>query len=155
MLTNMQKAAFSSFLGSVVEYYDFFIYGTAAALVFNQIFFSQEDKTTGTLAALLTFGIGYIARPAGALILVISAINMVEKSLMLVLMLMGLATFGIGILPTYQDIGIFAPLFLVFFRLMQGLSAGGEQVGASLLTMEHAPSGKKAFILVGYLMALP
>ncbi|EOE5312906.1 MFS transporter [Acinetobacter baumannii] len=141
-----KKAAFSSFLGSVVEYYDFFIYGTAAALVFNQIFFSQEDKTTGTLAALLTFGIGYIARPAGALIFGhIGDKYGRKKSLMLVLMLMGLATFGIGILPTYQDIGIFAPLFLVFFRLMQGLSAGGEQVGASLLTMEHAPSGKKAF----------
>ncbi|MER8322302.1 MFS transporter, partial [Acinetobacter baumannii] len=87
------------------------------ALVFNQIFFSQEDKTTGTLAALLTFGIGYIARPAGALIVGhIGDKYGRKKSLMLVLMLMGLATFGIGILPTYQDIGIFAPLFLVFFR---------------------------------------
>ncbi|MEX3013507.1 hypothetical protein AB3515_09545 [Acinetobacter baumannii] len=80
---------------------------------------------------------------------------MVEKIINASFNVNGTITFGIGILPTYQDIGIFAPLFLVFFRLMQGLSAGGEQVGASLLTMEHAPSGKRLFILVGYLMALP
>ncbi|GAB7533375.1 MFS transporter [Pseudomonas sp. 3A(2025)] len=141
-----RKAAFGSFLGSVVEYYDFFIYGSAAALVFSTLFFPSSDPMAGTLAALATFGVGYIARPIGALLFGHLGDRLGRKHvLMLTLLLMGIATTTIGLLPTYASIGAWAPGLLVACRLLQGLSAGGEQVGASLLTMEHAPGKKKAF----------
>lgn len=141
-----RRAAFGSFLGSVVEYYDFFIYGSAAALVFNKIFFPSDDPMAGTLAALATFGVGYIARPIGALLFGHLGDRLGRKQvLMMTLLLMGLATFTIGLLPTHASIGAWAPALLVLCRLLQGLSAGGEQVGASLLTMEHAPGKNKAF----------
>ncbi|WP_416199535.1 MAG: MFS transporter [Pseudomonas helleri] len=141
-----RKAAFGSFLGSVVEYYDFFIYGSAAALVFNKLFFPSDDPMAGTLAALATFGVGYIARPIGAMLFGHMGDRFGRKQvLMLTLLLMGLATFTIGLLPTHASIGAWAPALLVLCRLLQGLSAGGEQVGASLLTMEHAPGKKKSF----------
>lgn len=141
-----RKAAIGSFLGSVVEYYDFFIYGSAAALVFSTLFFPSSDPMAGTLAALATFGVGYIARPIGALLFGHLGDRIGRKKvLMMTLVLMGMATTVIGLLPTYATIGAWAPALLVACRLIQGLSAGGEQVGASLLTMEHAPGKKKAF----------
>ncbi|MFS0827002.1 MFS transporter [Pseudomonas phoenicis] len=141
-----RRAAFGSFLGSVVEYYDFFIYGSAAALVFSTLFFPSTDPMAGTLAALATFGVGYIARPIGALVCGHLGDRLGRKQvLMMTLLLMGIATFSIGLLPTYASIGPWAPALLVLCRLLQGFSAGGEQVGASLLTMEHAPSKHKAF----------
>ncbi|MNH08753.1 Proline/betaine transporter [compost metagenome] len=141
-----RRAAFGSFLGSVVEYYDYFIYGSAAALVFSALFFPSSDPMAGTLAALATFGVGYIARPVGALVCGHLGDRIGRKQvLMMTLLLMGIATFTIGLLPTYASIGAWAPALLVFCRLLQGFSAGGEQVGASLLTMEHAPGKHKAF----------
>ncbi|MNM36081.1 Proline/betaine transporter [compost metagenome] len=141
-----RRAAFGSFLGSVVEYYDFFIYGSAAALVFSALFFPSSDPMAGTLAALATFGVGYIARPVGALVCGHLGDRIGRKQvLMMTLLLMGIATFTIGLLPTYASIGAWAPALLVVCRLLQGFSAGGEQVGASLLTMEHAPGKHKAF----------
>lgn len=141
-----RKAAFASFLGSVVEYYDFFIYGSAAALVFNKIFFSSSSPATGTLAALATFGVGYIARPLGAVIFGHLGDKIGRKKVLLItLLMMGLGTFIIGVLPTYATIGNWAPALLVACRIVQGISAGGEQVGAGLLTMEHSPAKNRAF----------
>ena len=109
-----RKAAFGSFLGSVVEYYDFFIYGSAAALVFNKLFFPSDDPMAGTLAALATCGVGYIARPIGAMLFGHMGDRFGRKQvLMLTLLLMGLATFTIGLLPTHASIGAWAPALLV------------------------------------------
>ena len=109
-----RKAALGSFLGSVVEYYDFFIYGSAAALVFNKIFFPADDPMAGTLAGLGSFGVGYIARPIGALLFGHLGDRIGRKQvLMMTLLLMGLATFTIGLLPTHASIGARAPALLV------------------------------------------
>ncbi|MHC6594557.1 MFS transporter [Arthrobacter sp. C152] len=139
-----RRAALGSFLGSAVEYYDFFVYGTAAALLFNKLFFPGADETAAMLASLATFGAAYIARPLGALLFGHLGDQLGRKNILLAtLLLMGTSTFVIGVLPTYSTIGAWAPALLVLCRLLQGISAGGEQVGASLLTMEHAPAKKR------------
>jgi MFS family permease len=141
-----RKAAFASFLGSLVEYYDFFIYGSAAALIFPTVFFPSESPATGTLAALATFGVGYIARPIGAVALGHYGDRVGRKRvLVFTLVLMGVSTFLIGCLPGFVSIGIAAPILLVVLRLMQGASAAGEQSGANSLTLEHSPEGSRAF----------
>ncbi|MEP9393685.1 MFS transporter [Gordonia sp. VNK1] len=141
-----RKAALASFMGSLVEYYDFFIFGTASALVFNKIFFPDFSATAGTLASFATFGVAYIARPIGAVVLGHFGDRIGrQRVLVFTLILMGLATFAIGCLPDYHAIGIAAPIALVTLRLLQGLSAAGEQSGASSLTVEHADQGKRAF----------
>jgi MFS family permease len=141
-----QRAAIVSFLGSMVEYYDFFIYGTAAALIFPRIFFVNVDAATGTLLALLSFGVGYIARPVGAIILGHFGDRIGRKRvLVFTLLLMGTSTLAIGLLPDARTIGSAAPVLLVLLRLMQGLSAAGEQSGANSLTLEHSVAGKRAF----------
>ncbi|KXX61323.1 MFS transporter [Rhodococcus sp. LB1] len=141
-----RKAAFASFLGSLVEYYDFFIYGSAAALIFPTVFFPSESPATGTLAALATFGVGYIARPIGAVALGHYGDRIGRKRvLVFTLVLMGVSTFLIGCLPGFGSIGIAAPILLVVLRLMQGASAAGEQSGANSLTLEHSPEGSRAF----------
>jgi MFS family permease len=141
-----RKAAFAGWIGSVVEYYDFFIYGTAAALVFSKIFFPSGNPTLASLAALATFGVGYIARPIGAAVLGHYGDRFGRQRVMMMsLVLMGTATFLVGCLPTYGQIGIVAPIALVVLRLLQGFSAGGEQSGANSMTLEHAPAGRRAF----------
>lgn len=141
-----RKAALASFMGSLVEYYDFFIFGTASALVFNKIFFPDISATAGTLASFATFGVAYIARPFGAVVLGHFGDRIGrQRVLVFTLILMGAATFAIGCLPDYHTIGIAAPIALVVLRLLQGLSAAGEQSGASSLTVEHADQGKRAF----------
>lgn len=140
------KAALAAFLGSMVEYYDFFIYGVMATLVLNKVFFTAADPATGTLLALATFGVAYVARPVGAFFLGHYGDKLGRKKVMVFcLLLMGVSTFLIGVLPDYNTVGLLAPALLVFLRLCQGLSAAGEQSGASSLTIEHAPMGRRAF----------
>jgi MFS family permease len=141
-----QRAALVSFVGSMLEYYDFFIYGTAAALIFPKVFFVNVDPATGTVLALLSFGIGYIARPIGAVILGHFGDRIGRKTVLVVtLVLMGGSTLAIGLLPDARMIGSAAPLLLTLLRLLQGLSAAGEQSGSNSLTLEHSDGGRRAF----------
>jgi MFS family permease len=141
-----RKAALASWIGSAVEYYDFFIYGTAAALVFGKIFFPSFDPTAATVAAFATFGVGYVTRPLGAILLGhIGDRYGRKKVLTFTLLTMGISTFLVGCLPTYKEIGILAPVLLVVLRMFQGLSAAGEQAGANSMTLEHAPEHRRAF----------
>ncbi|AMO95229.1 sugar (and other) transporter family protein [Collimonas fungivorans] len=141
-----RKAALASWIGSAVEYYDFFIYGTAAALVFGKIFFPSFDPIAGTVAAFATFGVGYVTRPIGAVLLGhIGDRHGRKKVLTFTLLLMGISTFMVGLLPTYGQVGISAPVMLVVLRMLQGVSAAGEQAGANSMTLEHAPPHRRAF----------
>jgi MFS family permease len=140
------RAALASWIGSVLEYYDFFIYGTAAALVFGDVFFPDSDPATGTLLSFATYGVGYVARPIGAFFMGhIGDRHGRKRVLLLTVGLMGTATFLVGCLPTYDDIGIWAPVLLVALRLLQGFSASGEQSGANSLSLEHAPEHRRSF----------
>ncbi|MCA4131562.1 MFS transporter [Arthrobacter sp. M4] len=149
------KAALASFLGSTLEYYDFFIYGSAAALVFGQLFFPSDNPAVGLVAAFATFGVGYVARPVGGLVMGHFGDKLGRKKVLLfTLGLMGLASLGIGFLPTYDQVGLWAPALLTVGRLLQGFSAGAESAGASTLTLEHSPEGKRgfftSFVMSGY-----
>ena len=140
------KAALASSIGSVLEYYDFFIYGTAAALVFGKVFFPDSDPATGTLLSFATYGVGYVARPVGAFFMGhLGDRHGRKRVLVLTVVMMGISTFLVGCLPTYDDIGVWAPVLLVVLRLMQGFSASGEQSGGNSLTLEHAPDDRRAY----------
>jgi len=135
------KAAFAAFMGTMIEWYDFYCYGTAAALVFGQLFFSSASPMIATLASLGTFAIGFIARPLGALFFGHIGDKIGRKrSLVLTLIIMGVSTTLIGFLPTYSHIGIVAPVLLILLRLLQGVAVGGEWGGAVLIASEHASS---------------
>jgi len=141
-----RKAALASFVGSMLEYYDFFIFGAAAGLIFPTVFFADSDPRTATLLSLMTFGVAYVARPIGAVIIGHFGDTVGRKKmLVLTLLLMGVSTFAIGLVPSYDAIGVAAPVILVFLRILQGLSAAGEQSGANSLTLEHAPDRKRGF----------
>jgi MFS family permease len=141
-----QKATLSGWIGSVLEYYDFFIYATAASLIFPQIFFPKGDPKTALIASLATYGVGYVARPIGALVLGHWGDTRGRKHVLIVCMfLMGISTMAVGLLPTYQQVGMLAPTLLVLLRLVQGFAVAGEISGASSMILEHAPLGRRGF----------
>jgi MHS family shikimate/dehydroshikimate transporter-like MFS transporter len=143
---SLARVAFASGIGSCLEWYDFFIYGTAAAVVFNVLFFPELDPAVGTLVAFASFGIGFLARPLGGLFFGHFGDRIGRKNVLVTtLLLVGGATFLIGFLPTYSSIGIAAPILLVLLRLVQGFGAGAEYSGAVIYAVEHAPPGQRGW----------
>ena len=143
---SITKIATASFIGTAIEWYDFFLYGTAAALVFPKLFFTSLEPLTGTLASWATYAVGFFARPLGGIVFGHYGDRIGRKAMLsLTLVIMGLATFAIGLLPTYDSIGIAAPLLLVALRLAQGFGLGGEWGGAVLMAVEHAPAHRRGF----------
>jgi MFS family permease len=141
-----RTAAISSWVGSALEYYDFFIYGTAAALVFPKIFFPAGNPAAATIASLATFGVAYVARPVGSFIFGHLGDTIGRKKVLVITLFgMGTATFLIGLMPTYDQIGFAAPILLLILRLCQGLAVSGEQSSASSTSLEHAPANRRAF----------
>lgn len=144
--TSMGKIAFASFVGTAIEFYDFYIYGTAAALVFGAVFFPEFSEASGTLASFATFGVAFLARPLGGALFGHYGDRVGRKAMLISsLLVMGLATFLVGLLPGYAQIGLAAPLLLVALRFLQGIGLGGEWGGAVLMAAEHAPEGRRAF----------
>lgn len=144
--TSIGTVVFASTVGTIMEWYDFLIYATAATLVFNKLFFPTADPMVGTLAALGTFSVGFFARPLGGAIFGHFGDRLGRKSMLMITMfVMGFGTFCIGLLPTYETIGIWAPILLVSLRIVQGIGLGGEWGGAALMVLEHAPPGKRGF----------
>jgi metabolite-proton symporter len=143
---SIRTVAFASLIGTTIEWYDFFLYGTAAALVFNRLFFPTFDPLSGTLASFGTYTVGFVARPFGGIIAGHYGDRIGRKSmLVLTLVVMGVATFLIGLLPTYEQIGPWAAVALVVLRVAQGFGVGGEWGGAVLMAVEHAPRGARGF----------
>jgi MFS family permease len=140
------KAAASGWIGSALEYYDFFIYATAASLIFPQIFFPSGNPAIAIVASLATYGVGYVARPIGAFVLGHWGDTHGRKTVLILCMfLMGFSTMAVGLLPTYQQVGVLAPVLLVVLRLIQGFAVAGEISGASSMILEHAPFGRRGF----------
>ncbi|MFE0137199.1 MFS transporter [Streptomyces sp. NPDC059037] len=135
----LRRVALSGLLGTAVEFYDFLVYGTVAALVFGDLFFPEAESSVGTIAAFGTFAAGYVARPLGGIVFGHFGDRLGRKSMMLLTMvLMGAGSFLIGCLPTYDTIGVWAPVLLVLLRVVQGIAIGGEWGGATLMVAEHA-----------------
>jgi MFS family permease len=141
-----RKATASGWIGSALEYYDFFIYATAASLIFPQLFFPSGNPTVAIVASLATYGVGYVARPIGAFFLGHWGDTHGRKTVLIVCMfLMGISTMGVGLLPTYAQVGVLAPTLLVILRLIQGFAVAGEISCASSMILEHAPFGRRGF----------
>ncbi|MFD8275352.1 MFS transporter [Streptomyces flaveolus] len=142
-LKDIRRLLTAAFSGTALEWYDYFLYGTAAALVFNKLFFPELDPTVGTLASFVTFAVGFVARPIGAAVFGHIGDRYGRKvSLIITVLMMGATTGCIGLLPTYDTLGVWAPALLSLLRFLQGISVGGEWSGAMLLTLEHTPKEK-------------
>ena len=142
----LRRVLFSSFLGSAVEFYDFLLYGTAAALVFGQLFFSDLTPVVATIASFGTLAVGYVVRPLGGVVFGHFGDRIGRKSMLVLTMtLMGAASFAIGLLPTYATIGALAPVLLIVLRLVQGFAVGGEWGGAALMALEHSDENRRGF----------
>ncbi|MGO1767562.1 MFS transporter [Advenella sp. S44] len=143
---NLHRATVSSLFGSIIEWYDFFLYGVVAGLVFDKLYFPGDNEFISTMLAYGTFALGFVARPLGGIIFGHFGDTVGRKKmLMLTLLLMGGATVAIGFIPTYAQIGIWAPILLLFFRIIQGIGLGGEWGGAVLMTYESAPPARRGF----------
>lgn len=144
--SSVRRVVLASFVGTTIEWFDFFIYGTAAALVFGELFFPNENEFVGRMAAYGTFAIGFFARPLGGIVFGHYGDRIGRKAMLVTtLMMMGVATFLIGVLPTYSTIGVAAPIILILLRLIQGFGVGGEWGGAVLMAVEHGHEGKRGF----------
>jgi MHS family shikimate/dehydroshikimate transporter-like MFS transporter len=143
-MNSRTKVAIATLVGTTIEWYDFYIYGTAAALIFGKQFFPNLSPVMGTLAAFATFGVGFVARPLGGIVFGHIGDRFGRKgALVATLVIMGVCTFAIGLIPNYNSIGILAPVLLVVMRLIQGVAIGGEWGGAVLMATEHAPPGRR------------
>ncbi|GAA3936634.1 MFS transporter [Microbacterium soli] len=141
-----RRAGIAAFVGTMIEWYDFYVYATAAALVFGPLFFPSDDPLAETAAAFATFAVAFLVRPLGGIIFGHIGDKLGRRvSLVITLLMMGVATVLVGCLPTYADIGFLAPILLIALRALQGLAVGGEWGGAVLMSVEHAPAGKKTF----------
>ena len=144
--TSIGTVAFASAIGTTIEWYDFFLFGVVTPLVFNKLFFPNFDPLVGTLLAYTTFFVGFISRPIGGIIFGHYGDRIGRKTvLVLTILIMGVATFLIGLLPTYATVGIWAPVMLLFLRIFQGIGIGGEWGGAVLMAVEHSPAGRRGF----------
>lgn len=144
--SSLKRIVAASLIGTTIEWYDFFLYGSAAALVFNKLFFPGSDPLVGTLLSFLTYAIGFAARPVGALVFGHFGDRLGRKKLLVIsLLMMGGATFCIGLLPTHATVGSAAPVLLTVLRLVQGFALGGEWGGAVLLVSEHGDAKRRGF----------
>ena len=144
--SSAKKVAFAAFIGTTIEWYDFYIYALASVLIFGQLFFPDDNQFVQILGSFATFAVGFLSRPLGALLFGHIGDRLGrKKSLITTLVLMGCATTGVGLLPSYQQAGILSPILLVTLRILQGIAVGGEWGGAVLMTNEHAPKGLKNF----------
>lgn len=143
---NVKRAAMSGWIGSALEYYDFALYAQAAALVFPAIFFTSDNPTVALIASLLTYAVGYVMRPVGAVVLGAWGDRHGRKNvLVFAMLLMGFSTMAVGVLPTYQQVGAWAPVILILLRLIQGFAVAGELGGSNAMIVEHAPDGRRGF----------
>lgn len=142
----IRRVATASAIGTAAEYYDFFAYGTAAVLFFGHLFFPSSDPLISTLAAFATYAVGFLARPLGGIVFghIGDKVGR-KKALVITILIVGLGTFCIGLLPTYEKIGIWAPVLLILIRILQGFGVGGEQAGAVLMTAEYSPAQRRGF----------
>jgi MHS family shikimate/dehydroshikimate transporter-like MFS transporter len=144
--TSIMKIAIASAIGCSIEWYDFFLYGVVSAIVFNKLFFPSSDPTVSMMLTWTTYAVGFLARPLGAIIFGHFGDRIGRNTiLILTLVIMGTATFAVGLLPTYQEIGIWAPIGLLVLRVFQGIGIGGEWGGAVLLSIEHSPRQRRGF----------
>lgn len=148
--------ALAGFVGTTMEWYDYFLYGAATALIFNQLYFPNVDPLIGTLAAFSAFAVGFVARPLGGIIFGHFGDKVGRRqNLIITLSIMGIATAAIGLLPTFETIGIWAPVLLVVLRILQGFAVGGEWGGAVLMTVEHSPDDRRGYYASWVQMGVP
>src|SRR5678815_4373801 len=142
----IRRVVMSALVGATIEWYDFFLYGVVAGIVFNKLYFPAGDPVVATLLAYTTFAVGFVTRPLGGILFGHFGDRIGRKTMLIMtLMIMGIATFLIGLVPTYEQIGVAAPLLLLLLRVLQGIGLGGEWGGAVLMAYEYAPPEKRGF----------